>query len=96
VELKRKLDGTAHGKKADIVLSYITRRGAWYHSSWKGSEEKSGGLVMNIGVHFFDMLIWLFGGVEGSQVHLSKPDKLAGALELERARVPVVFVSGRP
>lgn len=87
VALKQKLDAAGGSRKADIVLSYITRRGAWYHSSWKGSEEKSGGLVMNIGVHFFDMLIWLFGAVEGSRVHLCRPDKLAGALELERARV---------
>ncbi|HAR97317.1 MAG TPA: oxidoreductase [Syntrophus sp. (in: bacteria)] len=85
--LKQQMEADSGGRKADIVLSYITRRGAWYHSSWKGSEEKSGGLVMNIGVHFFDMLIWLFGSVEGSQVHLRRPDKLSGALELERARV---------
>jgi UDP-N-acetyl-2-amino-2-deoxyglucuronate dehydrogenase len=85
--LKERLDAAGGGRKADIVLSYITRRGAWYHASWKGSEEKSGGLVMNIGVHFFDMLLWLFGAVESSTVHLRRPDKLAGALELERARV---------
>jgi UDP-N-acetyl-2-amino-2-deoxyglucuronate dehydrogenase len=78
----RFLDG-----RADVCLTYITRRGPWYDISWKGSLEKSGGVAMNIGIHFFDLLIWLFGPVEGCNVHLSTHQKMAGALELERARV---------
>jgi UDP-N-acetyl-2-amino-2-deoxyglucuronate dehydrogenase len=73
--------------RADVCLTYVTRRGPWYHYSWKGSEQKSGGLAMNIGIHFFDMLIWLFGAVETSSVHVSSLSKMAGAIELERARV---------
>jgi UDP-N-acetyl-2-amino-2-deoxyglucuronate dehydrogenase len=70
-----------------VVLTYITRRGQWYHTSWKGDEEKSGGLAMNIGIHLFDLVLWMFGRPEHSEVHLSRPDKMAGLLELERARV---------
>lgn len=75
------------GDRHDVVLTYVTRRGAWYDVSWKGSEEKSGGVVMNIGVHFLDMLIWLFGAPESSIVHLREPRKASGCLELPRARV---------
>ncbi len=75
------------GTKQNVVLTYITSRGSWYHQSWKGNPEKSGGLAMNIGVHLFDLLIWLFGAVESSEVHLAKPDRMAGKVELERARV---------
>jgi UDP-N-acetyl-2-amino-2-deoxyglucuronate dehydrogenase len=75
------------GKRADVVLTYITRRGNWYHVSWKGDEEKSGGLAMNIGIHFFDLILWLFGDVEKSEVHLAEAEKLSGMLELTRARV---------
>jgi UDP-N-acetyl-2-amino-2-deoxyglucuronate dehydrogenase len=71
----------------DVSLAYITSRGAWYHSSWKGSVEKSGGIAANIGLHFFDLLLWLFGSVVHSEVHLSQPARMAGFLELERARV---------
>jgi UDP-N-acetyl-2-amino-2-deoxyglucuronate dehydrogenase len=74
-------------KRADVCLTYITRRGPWYHVSWKGSKEKSGGLITNIGIHMLDILIWLFGQVEKSIVHLSTPSRMAGALELEWARV---------
>lgn len=86
-ELKRRLDAARRGDRADVCLTYITRRGGWYHHSWKGSEEKSGGLAMNIGIHFFDLLIWLFGSVERHEVHLYRPDRMAGAVELQRARV---------
>jgi len=75
------------GKRHDIVLTYVTRRGAWYGVSWKGSEEKSGGLIMNIGVHFLDMLIWVFGSPEQSTVHLRESRRASGCLELPRARV---------
>jgi len=71
----------------DIDLTYITSRGNWYHYSWKGDQEKSGGIATNIGVHFFDMLTWIFGSVRLNIVHLRKKDKAAGYLELERARV---------
>ena len=87
VELKQRLDAEGGGPHRDIVLTYITPRGRWYHISWKGSPEKSGGVAMNIGIHFFDLLSWLFGSVQNSAVHLCQPDKMAGALELERARV---------
>ncbi len=73
--------------KRDVVLTYVTRRGPWYFVSWKGSPEKSGGVAMNIGVHFFDLVTWLFGAVESSAVHLSEPGRLSGTLELQRARV---------
>jgi UDP-N-acetyl-2-amino-2-deoxyglucuronate dehydrogenase len=73
--------------KRDIVLTYITRRGKWYHQSWKGSEEKSGGLAMNIGIHFFDALIWLYGPVQRYELHLTGPSKMAGYVELQSARV---------
>jgi UDP-N-acetyl-2-amino-2-deoxyglucuronate dehydrogenase len=76
----------AKGKR-DIDLAYVTSRGRWYHYSWKGDPAKSGGLATNIGVHFFDMLAWCFGRPTSSVVHLSAPDKAAGCLELERARV---------
>ena len=85
--LKQEMAETTNGSRRDICLTYITRRGKWYHHSWKGIEEKSGGLVMNIGIHFFDFLLWIFGGVERSCVHVSQPGRLAGVLELERARV---------
>ena len=71
----------------DVSLTYVTRRGPWYGVSWKGSEEKSGGVAMNIGVHFFDMLMWLFGSVQECQVHLRQKEKMAGFLALERADV---------
>lgn len=87
MELKERLEAQANRDKLDVVLTYMTRRGQWYHTSWKGDEEKSGGLAMNIGIHFFDLVTWLFGKPEHSEVHLSKPDKMAGLLELEHARV---------
>jgi UDP-N-acetyl-2-amino-2-deoxyglucuronate dehydrogenase len=71
----------------DVCLTYVTARGRWYDVSWKGSEERSGGLVTNIGIHFFDLLIWLFGSVVDSEVHLRGPHRMAGYLQLERARV---------
>lgn len=73
--------------KREVVLTYITSRGDWYLYSWKGNVEQSGGLATNIGIHFFDILIWLFGPVEQSEVHLSEPRRLAGCLELQNARV---------
>jgi UDP-N-acetyl-2-amino-2-deoxyglucuronate dehydrogenase len=87
IDLKQQLEAQGRREKADVVLTYMTRRGRWYHTSWKGDEEKSGGLAMNIGIHFFDLLMWLFGSTVHSEVHLVKPDKMAGALDLEWANV---------
>lgn len=74
-------------KKAHIDLTYITSRGKWYLYSWKGQLEKSGGVATNIGVHFFDMLIWIYGKVRYSEVHYADAKKIGGFLELEHADV---------
>jgi UDP-N-acetyl-2-amino-2-deoxyglucuronate dehydrogenase len=74
-------------KKQEICLTYITSRGVWYQYSWKGSPEHSGGLTTNIGIHFFDALLWLFGKPQFSIVHLATPQKIAGFLELQQANV---------
>ncbi|MBI9087687.1 MAG: Gfo/Idh/MocA family oxidoreductase [Desulfobacterium sp.] len=87
IALKKKMDESPVDKKHDIDLTYITSRGLWYFHSWKGDLSKSGGIATNIGVHFFDMLIWIFGGVRHSEVHKSDGRKMAGYLELERANV---------
>jgi UDP-N-acetyl-2-amino-2-deoxyglucuronate dehydrogenase len=71
----------------DVCLTYVTGRGRWYNVSWKGTVEKSGGIATNIGIHFFDLLIWLFGRVTGYRVHLADSKRMAGFLDLERARV---------
>jgi UDP-N-acetyl-2-amino-2-deoxyglucuronate dehydrogenase len=73
--------------KHEVDLAYITSRGRWYHVSWKGDVQKSGGIATNIGVHFFDMLQWVFGRVLEYTVHVATPETAAGYLELERARV---------
>ncbi len=75
------------GRVHDVDLTYVTSRGGWYHVSWKGDEEKSGGVITNIGVHFFDMLIHVFGPVRRSVLHLRTPLRAAGYLELAQARV---------
>lgn len=85
--LKQRLEADPARKKGDVVLSYITRRGPWYHTSWKGDPARSGGVAMNIGIHFFDLLLWIFGPCARSELHLSAPDKMAGMLDLEWARV---------
>lgn len=71
----------------DIDLTYITSRGAWYHRSWKGDLEKSGGVATNIGVHFFDMLTWIFGCVKENIVYSNEADHASGFLQLEHAGV---------
>ncbi|PKP04116.1 MAG: oxidoreductase [Bacteroidetes bacterium HGW-Bacteroidetes-6] len=71
----------------DVDLTYITSRGKWYHRSWKGDESKSGGIATNIGIHFFDMLTWIFGDVEQSLVHLHTDDKASGFFRLKNANV---------
>jgi UDP-N-acetyl-2-amino-2-deoxyglucuronate dehydrogenase len=84
--LKQRHEGKSK-RKHEIALAYITPRGKWYQSSWKGQEEKSGGVSTNIGIHFFDMLIWIFGAVLDSRMHHRSSTKAGGFLELERARV---------
>jgi UDP-N-acetyl-2-amino-2-deoxyglucuronate dehydrogenase len=87
VDLKQKIDKDKSGKIYDIDLAYITSRGHWYFTSWKAQDEKSGGIATNIGVHFFDMLTWIFGEVKKNVVHVLEPKRAAGYLELEKARV---------
>lgn len=71
----------------EVELTYITSRGPWYHVSWKGHEDKSGGIATNIGVHFFDLLLWLFGPTQGIRVYHADDNRMSGFIELERARV---------
>lgn len=95
VELRRRLLAEQAGTEHEICLTYVTPRGRWYDVSWKGAVDRSGGLVSNIGVHLFDLLLWLFGPVEECEVHLSEPSRVAGFLRLARARVRW-FLSKRP
>ncbi|MGH9200096.1 MAG: Gfo/Idh/MocA family oxidoreductase [Vicinamibacterales bacterium] len=78
---------TQSSRRHAVSLTYVTARGQWYQVSWKGHEDRSGGVVTNIGIHFFDLLLWLFGPVRSSEVHLRQPVRAAGALELDRADV---------
>jgi UDP-N-acetyl-2-amino-2-deoxyglucuronate dehydrogenase len=87
IALRDRIRAETGSKQDDVCLTYITARGAWYDVSWKGSDERSGGLITNIGIHFFDLLLWLFGPVAGSQLHLKDAKRVGGYLELERARV---------
>jgi UDP-N-acetyl-2-amino-2-deoxyglucuronate dehydrogenase len=87
IQLKNKVDLANKKGKYDIDLTYITSRGKWYDVSWKGDESKSGGIATNIGVHFYDMLSWIFGDVQENSVHLRDKNKAAGYLEFENARV---------
>lgn len=85
--LKEKIMKEKRDRKYDVDLSYITSRGNWYKFSWKGDLQKSGGVATNIGIHFFDLLSWVFGEPQESYVHIHKEDKMAGYLELENARI---------
>jgi len=94
LELKRNIlegkgnEGNKVNEKRFVVdLTYITTRGLWYDYSWKGDIEKSGGIATNIGVHFFDLLLWLFGYVRHSEVHISEPRRMCGYLDLANADV---------
>lgn len=87
IKLKEEVDNSPADKVYDIDLSYLTSRGNWYFVSWKAELEKSGGIATNIGVHFFDMLTWIFGDVKENIVHLSEDKRAAGFLGLEKARV---------
>ncbi len=86
VALKKTIDSNPD-KVYDFDLTYITSRGNWYYTSWKGDTNKSGGIATNIGIHFFDMLTYLFGKVKANVVHLHTHDRAAGFLEFEKARV---------
>jgi UDP-N-acetyl-2-amino-2-deoxyglucuronate dehydrogenase len=85
IKLKQSLQETS--KQHDVVLTYITSRGPWYHVSWKGQPDKSGGVATNIGVHFFDLLLWLFGPAGDLNVYHSDDQRMSGFMELEHARV---------
>jgi Predicted dehydrogenases and related proteins len=87
LELREKIRNGPKGKIYDIDMTYITSRGNWYSISWKGDIQKSGGVATNIGIHFFDILSWIFGDTRKNIVHISEPHKAAGYLELENARV---------
>ena len=87
IALKKKIEAASPKKIFDVDLTYITARGLWYYASWKGQEEKSGGIATNIGVHFFDMLSWIFGDIKKNIVHIHMHDRAAGYLEFEKARV---------
>ena len=87
IDLKKKIDNGPKDKIYDFDLSYLTSRGKWYYTSWKGNSNKSGGIATNIGVHFYDMLSWIFGPVKENIVHLHEHDRAAGYLEFKRARV---------
>jgi len=87
IALKKKVDAAPKDKIFDIDLTYLTSRGNWYYTSWKGDHSKSGGIATNIGVHFYDMLSWIFGDVKKNIVHVQTHDRASGYLEFEKARV---------
>lgn len=87
IALRDRMAANPANGKVDVDLTYITSRGNWYLKSWKGAERKSGGIATNIGVHFYDMLHFVYGALQENIVHMSTPTKAAGYLEYERARV---------
>jgi UDP-N-acetyl-2-amino-2-deoxyglucuronate dehydrogenase len=87
IALKKQVEQSPDHTIFDIDLSYITPRGKWYHASWKGDSSKSGGIITNIGIHLFDMLLWVFGPVKYLENHILTHGRAAGHLVLERARV---------
>ncbi|MFZ2905746.1 MAG: Gfo/Idh/MocA family oxidoreductase [Cyclobacteriaceae bacterium] len=87
IALKKQVEEGPKDKIYDVDLTYMTSRGHWYHTSWKGDINKSGGIATNIGIHFFDMLAWVFGSVKRNVVHQLTNDSASGFLELEKARV---------
>jgi UDP-N-acetyl-2-amino-2-deoxyglucuronate dehydrogenase len=86
-QLRETLSRESRGAPHDVCLTYVTARGQWYQVSWKGMTEKSGGIATNIGIHLFDLLVWLFGRVETTRLYHSDPARMSGFLALERARV---------
>lgn len=90
IELKKQVDSELKrdpDRVYDIDLTYLTSRGRWYFISWKGDETKSGGIATNIGIHFFDMLLWIFGEIRENIVHIKTPYVNAGYMELKHARI---------
>ena len=87
VALRQRLHARTHSNRARVALTYITSRGPWYQVSWKGSEEKSGGIATNIGIHFFELLIWLFGKPGRSTLSVKESSRMGGELELDHADV---------
>lgn len=87
IQLKDKIKAQNKNEKHEVDLTYITSRGNWYFTSWKGDISKSGGIATNIGIHFFDMLIWVFGKVQKSEVYARESDYTSGFIEFESARV---------
>jgi len=87
IALKEKVKNANKDSKFEVDLTYLTSRGHWYYTSWKGDHTKSGGIATNIGVHFYDMLSWIFGDVQQNIVHVHEKDRAAGYLEFENARV---------
>ena len=86
-KLKHHIDTSKENKIYDVDLTYITSRGNWYYASWKGDDSKSGGIATNIGIHFFDMLGWIFGDLVSNTVHLREHDRASGYIEFKKARV---------
>jgi UDP-N-acetyl-2-amino-2-deoxyglucuronate dehydrogenase len=87
LELRSMLEKTPANRRHDVTLTYVTSRGPWYLYSWKGSVEQSGGLATNIGIHLFDLLLWLFGSVQQSEIHLANDQHVGGFFELQHANV---------
>jgi UDP-N-acetyl-2-amino-2-deoxyglucuronate dehydrogenase len=87
VALKKMVDASDKQRIFDVNLEYVTSRGNWYHYSWKGDVNKSGGIATNIGVHFFDMLLWIFGDVLENSVEYHEITRAGGRLRLSRANV---------
>lgn len=87
IDFRKRMQAKRSDKKVDVDLTYITSRGNWYYTSWKGDASKSGGIATNIGVHFFDMLSWIFGDLQKSVVHVHTHDRATGFMEFEHARV---------
>ncbi len=87
IQLREELRQSPTSRQRNVDLRYVTARGGWYHISWKGNVEKSGGIATNIGIHLFDLLIWLFGEIGELRVYYSDAQRLSGFLDMERARV---------
>jgi UDP-N-acetyl-2-amino-2-deoxyglucuronate dehydrogenase len=87
LKLKRDLEQNRNNSQHDVILTYVTSRGNWYHVSWKGQPEKSGGIATNIGIHLFDLMFWLFGEAGDVKVYHADNKRMSGFIELEHARV---------
>jgi UDP-N-acetyl-2-amino-2-deoxyglucuronate dehydrogenase len=87
LDLKQQIVNDRSNRIREVDLTYITSRGLWYYISWKGDEAKSGGVATNIGVHFYDMLGFVFGRLKRNVVHHRAPDCASGYLEYQHARV---------